>query len=59
MNRLEELSREVSYVLRHAPWKYELEMDGEGWVLVAQLLEGLHGAEKWKNISEAVSCVDF
>lgn len=53
MNRLEELSREVSYVLRHAPWKYELEMDGEGWVLVAQLLEGLHGAEQWKDISEA------
>ncbi len=27
MKRYEELSKEVSYVLRYAPWKYELEMD--------------------------------
>ena len=59
MIRVEELSWVVYFVLRVAPLIYELEMDGEGWVLVAQLLEGLHGAEKWKNISEAVSCVDF
>ena len=31
------LSKEISYVLRHAPWKYELEMDEEGWVLVELL----------------------
>ncbi len=47
-----ELSKEISYALRHAPWEYELEMDEEGWVLVGQLLEGLHRAEKWKNICE-------
>lgn len=34
MNRLEELSKEISYALRHAPWEYELEMDQEGWVPV-------------------------
>ena len=27
MINYEELSKEVSYALRHAPWEYELEMD--------------------------------
>ena len=48
---LEKLSKEISYALRHAPWKYELEMDEEGWVPIAQLLDALHRSEKWKNIS--------
>ena len=47
-----ELSKEISYALRHAPWEYELEMDEEGWVSVEQLLDALHKEEKWKNISE-------
>lgn len=33
-----EISKEVSYALRHAPWEYELEMDEEGWVSVSQLI---------------------
>ena len=53
MNKLERLSKEISYALRHAPWEYELEMDEEGWVPIAQLLDALHRAEKWKNICEA------
>lgn len=53
MNKLEELSRGVSYALRHAPWEYELEMDEEGWVSIEQLLEALRREEKWKNIYEA------
>ncbi|MBD5506932.1 MAG: hypothetical protein HDR05_02455 [Lachnospiraceae bacterium] len=48
---LEKLSKEISYALSHAPWKYELEMDEEGWVPIAQLLDALHRSEKWKNIS--------
>ncbi len=52
MDKLTELSREVSYALRHAPCEYELEMDEEGWVLVEQLLDALHKKEKWKNICE-------
>ena len=32
--KYEELSKEVSYALRHAPWEYELEMDEEGWVSI-------------------------
>lgn len=53
MNKLEELSREVSYALRHAPWEYELEMNEEGWVPVKQLLDALHRSEKWSDIQEA------
>lgn len=37
-----ELSKEVSYALRHAPWKYELEMDEEGFVPIEQLLDALN-----------------
>lgn len=37
MNKLEELSKEISYALRHAPWEYELEMNEEGWVPVEQI----------------------
>jgi len=37
--KYEELSKEVSYALRHAPWEYELEMDTEGWVSIEQLLK--------------------
>lgn len=53
MNKLEELSKEISYALRHAPWEYELEMDEEGWTPIEQLLDALHRVEKWKNICEA------
>ena len=42
MKRFEELSKEISYALRHAPWEYELEMNEEGWVPVEQLLDALH-----------------
>lgn len=53
MNQLEELSKEISYALRHAPWEYELEMDEEGWVSVEQLLDALHRNDKWSNICES------
>lgn len=52
MNKLEELSKEVSYALRHAPWEYELEMDENGWVPVEQLLDALHRTKRWTNIGE-------
>lgn len=45
-----ELSKEVSYALRHAPWEYELEMDENGWVEVNQLIEALNRNKKWKDI---------
>ncbi|PEE40772.1 RNA 2'-phosphotransferase [Bacillus pseudomycoides] len=44
------LSKEVSYALRHAPWEYELELDENGWVSVAQLLQALHQSVEWKDV---------
>ncbi|WP_196776851.1 RNA 2'-phosphotransferase [Haloechinothrix halophila] len=31
----------MSHALRHAPWLYELELDGEGWAPVDQLVDAL------------------
>ena len=52
MDRLTELSKEISYALRHAPWEYELEMDEEGWVPIEQLLDALHRKNDWKSITQ-------
>ena len=49
--KYEELSKEVSYALRHAPWEYELEMDEEGWVSIEQLLNALNTEGKFGNIT--------
>ena len=48
----EQLSKEISYALRHAPWEYELELDEEGWVPVVQLLAALQETGRWPNISQ-------
>ena len=48
--KYDELSKEVSYALRHAPWEYELEMDEYGWVDVNQLIEALNRDKKWKDV---------
>lgn len=45
-----ELSKEISYALRHAPWEYELEMDEYGWVDINQLIEALNRDKKWKDV---------
>ncbi|WP_027399775.1 RNA 2'-phosphotransferase [Anaerovorax odorimutans] len=42
-----ELSKEVSYALRHAPSEYGLVLDEYGWVSVQQLLKALNKNEKW------------
>ncbi|EAE1292738.1 TPA: RNA 2'-phosphotransferase [Listeria monocytogenes] len=52
MNKIDGLSKEVSYALRHAPWEYELEIDDQGWVSVAQLLSALNEDYKWENLKE-------
>ncbi|MCM1540202.1 MAG: RNA 2'-phosphotransferase [Blautia sp.] len=53
MKQLENLSKEISYALRHAPWEYELEMDETGRVPVEQLLDALCREAKWKDVGEA------
>ena len=50
--KYEGLSKEVSYVLRHAPWEYELEMDEEGWVSIEQLLNALNTEGKFGYITQ-------
>ena len=43
------LSKEVSYALRHAPWEYELELDSEGWVSVEQLISSFRNSDEKQN----------
>lgn len=47
-----ELSKEISYALRHAPWAYELELDEDGWVGVDQLLVALRENSRWGNVEK-------
>ncbi len=48
-----QLSRKVSYILRHEPWLYELELNDEGWVPVNELLSALQLIRReWVNITE-------
>lgn len=51
-NILTELSKEISYALRHAPMEYGLEMDAGGWVQLEQLVKALRNKEKWRDVSE-------
>lgn len=48
----DELSKELAYAIRHAPWEYDLELEEEGWVSVQQLLESFNRKQKWNNLSE-------
>lgn len=43
------LSKEISYVLRHNPNKYNLSMDLEGYVLINNLLKGLNSNPKFQE----------
>lgn len=45
-----ELSKEISYALRHAPWQYELELDEKGFVDVDQLINALREEKRWESI---------
>jgi putative RNA 2'-phosphotransferase len=45
-----ELSKTISYALRHAPEYYNLELDNEGWVSLTDLLAALN--EKHLNVTK-------
>lgn len=47
-----ELSKEISYALRHAPHEYGLNLDAEGWIGLEQLIDGLREKEDYKDVSE-------
>jgi putative RNA 2'-phosphotransferase len=47
------LSKTISHALRHEPWLYELELDGEGWVSINSLLVSLQQErDEWANLGE-------
>jgi len=48
---LKSLSKQIAYILRHAPWEYELELDEEGWVPLDQLLEGLRSERGMADVT--------
>ena len=48
----ERVSKVVAHALRHEPWLYELELDDEGWVPVAELLDALHSkGPAWEHLA--------
>ncbi|MCR5165047.1 MAG: RNA 2'-phosphotransferase [Thermoguttaceae bacterium] len=48
-----ELSKTISYALRHAPWEFELELDEEGWCESELLMEAMRNEFKRDDISMA------
>ena len=46
----ENLSKEISYALRHAPDRYGLEMDEFGWVTLQDLMSALMKKPKYINL---------
>jgi putative RNA 2'-phosphotransferase len=51
---LRDVSRVTSHALRHEPWLYELELDGEGWVTTEALLAALRSERRaWSSLTEA------
>lgn len=51
---LKDLSKTIAHALRHVPWEYELELDGEGWVDMNQLITALNLTPPWKHVTRAV-----
>lgn len=52
MKKLEKLSKEVSYILRHGINEHKLEIDEIGFVSVEKILEILNKKDDWKDICE-------
>lgn len=46
-----ELSKEISYALRHAPQEYGLTLDEQGWVPVESLINALKKREKYSDLT--------
>ncbi len=51
--RLIRLSRALAHALRHAPQRYDFDVDEEGWVLIDDVLNALKKERAWKNIKRA------
>lgn len=51
--RLIRLSRALAHALRHAPQRYDLDVDEAGWASIDDLLHALKKERAWKNIKRA------
>ncbi|WP_139991610.1 RNA 2'-phosphotransferase [Paenibacillus paridis] len=49
----QKLSKELSYILRHAPWSLGLELDEEGWVRIDHLIEAMQERKPWEQLQES------
>ncbi len=47
-----ELSKEISYALRHAPQEYGLKLDEQGWVKTEELINALKKHGKYADLTE-------
>lgn len=55
-------SKEISRALRHALWEYELELDREGFVPLAQLLHSINEGGRYSReitVSDLEHIIDF
>lgn len=49
-----DVSRAVSHALRHQPWRYEIELDEDGWAPLDQLLDALRNkGGEWAAVDRA------
>lgn len=46
------LSKQLSYILRHAPEKFGLELDQDGWVGIDELLAAVRKKTEWNSLDE-------
>jgi putative RNA 2'-phosphotransferase len=48
------LSKVLSHALRHEPWRYELELDDDGWADINQVLEAMREERpQWADLERA------
>ena len=47
------LSKFTARVLRHEPWRYELELDDQGWVSLEEFLSAVRGRKGWHEAGES------
>ncbi len=58
--RLVKLSKFLALILRHQPERFALELDGEGWASLTEVMEILHGLPNFRGTTRAdvISVVD-
>lgn len=51
--RLVKLSKFLALILRHQPERFALELDGEGWASLTEVMEILHGLPNFRGTTRA------